>query len=264
MRRLGLNGPAVVVLHGGPGAPGSARGLAQVLSQRFTVFEPLQRRSGGVPLTVEQHVQDLAEVAAAPRLIVGHSWGAMLGLSFASRHPRLVSKLVLVGCGTYNEAARVQMRDSIQERLGAEGRQRVAELRAQLVGETSPGQREAALRQIGAIHAELDTYAPIENDPDPSELLPVDPEGHTETWDDVIRLQADGVEPGIFSRIGAPVLMIHGDYDPHPGTATRDLLRKYIPHLEYVNLERCGHEPWREQHARESFATTLCDWLERA
>jgi hypothetical protein len=28
-------------------------------------------------------------------------------------------------------------------------------------------------------------------------------------------------------------------------------LRKYIPQLEYLKLERCGHEPWREQHAQE-------------
>ncbi len=263
VRRLGVRGPAVIVLHGGPGAAGSARGLARILSPRFTVFEPLQRRSGSLPLTVEQHVQDLAAVAPSPALVVGHSWGAMLGLSFASRYPAAVSKLVLVECGTYDEAARARMRDSIQERLGPERRRHLAELEAQLGGETSPIQREAALQQIGVIHSELETYAPVENDSDPSELLPVDPEGHTETWNDVIRLQRDGVEPQAFSQIRAPVLMIHGDYDPHPGTATRDLLRKYIPHLEYLNLERCGHEPWREQHARESFAATLCDWLER-
>jgi pimeloyl-ACP methyl ester carboxylesterase len=262
VRRLGVTGPAVLVLHGGPGAPGSARGIARVLSQRFTVFEPLQRRSGSVPLSVEQHVRDLAAVATAPALVVGHSWGAMLGLSFASRHPVAVAKLVLVGCGTYEEAARAQLRASIQQRLGAARHQRVDELQAQLVGTTSPVEREAALQELGAIHSELQTYAPVEDDAEQSELLPVDPEGHAETWNDVIRLQKDGVEPQAFSQIQAPVLMIHGDYDPHPGSVTRDLLRQYIPHLEYVNLERCGHEPWRERHAREAFASTLCDWLE--
>lgn len=263
VRRLGVSGPAVVVLHGGPGAPGSARGLARILSQRFTVFEPVQRRSGNILLSVEQHVQDLAVVAPTPALVVGHSWGAMLGLSFASRYPSAVSKLVLVGCGTYDVGMRAQLRASIQERLGPEGRRRVAELEAELVAATTATQREAALQQIGAIHSELETYASVENDADPSELLPVDPVGHTETWNDVVRLQRDGVEPQLFSEIRAPVLMIHGDYDPHPGPATRDLLRNYIPQLEYLSLERCGHEPWREQHARESFAAALCDWLGR-
>ena len=263
VRRLGAKGPVVLVLHGGPGAPGSARGVARMLSQRFTVFEPLQRRSGSVPLTVEQHVQDLAAVAPAPALVVGHSWGAMLGLSFASRHPAAVSKLVLVGCGTYEEAARAHLRESIEQRLVPERRQRVDELQTQLAGATSPGQREAALQEIGVIHSALEAYAPVEDDAEQSELLPVDPDGHAETWNDVLRLQKDGVEPRAFSQIHAPVLMIHGDYDLHPGSATRDLLRKYVPHLEYLNLERCGHEPWREQHARDAFAATLCAWLER-
>ncbi|HEY1535826.1 MAG TPA: alpha/beta hydrolase [Polyangiaceae bacterium] len=263
VRRLGVSGPAVLVLHGGPGAPGSARGLAQILAQRFTVFEPLQRRSGSVPLSVEQHVQDLAAVAPAPALIVGHSWGAMLGLSYAARYPAAVSKLVLVGCGSYDEATRAQLRASLQERLGPAGRQRLAELQAQPLGETNLTQRESALQQLGDIQSKLETFAPIEHDSDTSELLPVDSAGHTETWNDAIRLQRDGVEPQSFSQIRACVLMIHGDDDLHPGAATRDLLRQYIPQLEYLNLERCGHEPWREQYARESFAEALCVWLER-
>ena len=263
VRRLGLSGRAVLVLHGGPGAPGSARGLARMLSERFTVLEPLQRRSGGVPLTVEQHVEDLVAVAPSPALVVGHSWGAMLGLSFAARYPAAVSRLALVGCGTYDEATRAGMRDAIKERLGPEGRRRVAELEAQLAGSATPAEREAALQQLGDLHSELETLAPFEDDPEPSEQLPVDPAGHTETWNDVLRLQREGVEPRIFSQIRAPVLMIHGDYDPHPGSATRDLLRAYVPNLEYLNLERCGHEPWREQHAREAFVAALCEWLER-
>jgi len=262
VRRLGEKGPVVLVLHGGPGAPGSARGLARMLSLRFSVWEPLQRRSGTVPLSVAQHVEDLAAVAPPSALIVGHSWGAMLGLSFAARYPATVSKLVLVGCGTYEEATRSKMREAVEQRLGPERRRRVAELEAQLVGETSPTQRADALEQLGAIHAELETYAAIETDAEQAELLPLDPEGHTETWHDVIRLQRDGLEPQAFSQIRAPVLMIHGDHDRHPGVATRDLLRKYIPQLEYLTLERCGHEPWRERHAREAFAAALGGWLE--
>lgn len=71
----------VLVLHGGPGAPGSAAGLARALAGTFHVIEPLQRRSGGPSLTVARHVADLAQVVARceePPALVGHSWGAML------------------------------------------------------------------------------------------------------------------------------------------------------------------------------------------
>ena len=52
VRRYGAGGRTVVVLHGGPGAPGSASGLGHALAPHFRVLEPLQRRSGLVPLTV--------------------------------------------------------------------------------------------------------------------------------------------------------------------------------------------------------------------
>jgi pimeloyl-ACP methyl ester carboxylesterase len=87
VRRYGNRGPNVVVLHGGPGSPGSAAGLARALADEFSVLEPLQRRSGMVPLTVSQHVEDLAAIAPTGSAIVGHSWGAMLGLSFAACFP---------------------------------------------------------------------------------------------------------------------------------------------------------------------------------
>ncbi|HVY31638.1 MAG TPA: alpha/beta hydrolase [Polyangiaceae bacterium] len=261
VRRWGTVGPVVVVLHGGPGAPGSARGLARLLSKSFQVMEPLQRRSSGPSLTVAQHVADLAAVAPSPALIVGHSWGAMLGLSFASRYPASVAKLVLVGCGTYDEATRARLNATLRERLGPDRTRRADALLRQAEHETNPELRDAALHQFGAMHAELETYAPVADEPEDVVSLPTDAAGHSETWQDVLRLQRDGIEPAAFSRISAPVLMIHGAYDPHPGAATRDFLRPYIPQLEYLELPRCGHEPWRELHAREAFGVALRDWL---
>ena len=261
VRRWGTKGPPLLVLHGGPGAPGSARGLAQLLSDRFTVWEPLQRRAGaGVSLTVQQHVNDLAAVAPAPAWVVGHSWGAMLGLSFASRYPNAVTKLVLVGCGTYDADDRAQIIATVRERLEPEEQRTVNELEERLAHESNPAVREAALAQLGAIHFRLQSYAPIDED---VEDPPLDASGHIQTWNDVLRLQREGVEPAAFARIRAPVLMLHGSFDTHPGRATRDRLRQYLPQLEYVELERCGHEPWREQHARAAFAAILGDWLEQ-
>ena len=81
VRGYGYSGALVVVLHGGPGAPGAVRGVAEGLSDEFRVLEPLQRRhSGGSVLSVEGHVEDLAEVMPGPAAIVGHSWDAMLAL----------------------------------------------------------------------------------------------------------------------------------------------------------------------------------------
>jgi pimeloyl-ACP methyl ester carboxylesterase len=251
----------VVVLHGGPGAPGSAAGLARVLAPDFRVLEPLQRRCGSLPLSVAQHVEDLAAVAPEHAAIVGCSWGAMLGLSFAARHPARVSRLILVGCGTYDEACRALLRQSLDERLGETGRARLAKLQGMLTSERDPRARDSAFAELGELAGRAESHHRIEDPAAPGDALPVDFEGHDETWRDVLRLQREGLEPRAFEAIQAPVLMVHGDCDPHPGPATRDLLRRFVPHLEYVGLERCGHEPWRERWARDGFLELLRERL---
>jgi hypothetical protein len=49
----------------------------------------------------------------------------------------------------------------------------------------------------------------------------VDARGHAESWNDMLRLQADGIYPAAFAAIKTPVLMLHGDFDPHPGPLIR-------------------------------------------
>ena len=252
----------VVVLHGGPAAPGSAAGLASALAPEFEVWEPLQRRSGDVELTVDRHVVDLRAVAPDEARIVGHSWGAMLGLSYAARHPGTVRALALVGCGTYDEASRTEYERRINANLGTEGLRRKRELRAAIERARDTAERDRLFAHLGALNLEAQSFDPMPNGD--TESLVVDAKGHGETWDDVLRRQATGLEPRSFDAISAPVVMLHGDDDPHPGPMIRDRLLTYIPQLEYMGFARCGHEPWRERHAREPFLATLRAWLRAA
>lgn len=86
VRSYGEGEPSVMLLHGGPGAPGSLAPLARLLSDQFSVGEAIQRKADGIALSVASHIADLHEVMKQPMDLVGHSWGAMLALSFASRH----------------------------------------------------------------------------------------------------------------------------------------------------------------------------------
>jgi len=261
VRRYGNRGPNVVVLHGGPGAPGSAAGLARALADEFSVVEPLQRRSGIVPLTVSQHVEDLAAIAPTGSAIVGHSWGAMLGLSFAACFPNRVSSLALVGCGTYDEECRAQFRSRLDALMDDATRSRLEALKLRAAMEVDPDVRDAVVRQGGDLTMSIEAYELMDSVDDPSDALQYDGGANAETWKDVLRLQREGLEPQRFSRISCPVLMLHGYIDPHPGAATRDLLRRFIPHLQYGEFEKCGHEPWKEQHARHPFLVALLSWL---
>ena len=111
------------------------------------------------------------------------------------------------------------------------------------------------------LSAQAQSVALIE--PNTSELA-ADARGHEETWNDVLRRQDDGTEPQAFAAITAPVLMIHGDDDPHPGGAIRETLRPFLRNLEYVGIARCGHLPWLERDGRETCLRALHTWLRAA
>jgi len=259
VRRHGETGPVVIVLHGGPAAAGEAGPLARGLADGFQVLEPWQRGSGAVPLTVARHVADLQKIVEEcggdrPAL-VGESWGAMLALAYAAAHPGSAGPLALVGCGTFDTAARARMREILDERQDDGLRRRLEALRP----ETGDSER---LREMYELMAPLYDCDAEPTAPDP-EAPAFDARAHTETWNDMLRLQAEGVYPAAFAAIRGPVLMLHGSHDPHPGRMIRDGLTPHIPQLEYHELDRCGHSPWRERRARDAFFAVLRAWLAR-
>jgi pimeloyl-ACP methyl ester carboxylesterase len=257
VREYGTSGPRVLLLHGGPGAPGHMAPIGRDLASEFRVFEPFQRHSGGPPLTVARHVDDLHEVIESlegrePTHLVGSSWGAMLALAYAARHPDRVGRVTLVGCGTFDPLARQRFEATLRERMGSDLSARLRRLEAEV---EDPDER---LRIKADVLLPLYSYRPITTE---MENERVDARGHRETWEDMLRLQADGVYPAAFNHIVGPVLMLHGEHDPHPGRMIRASLAPHIPQLEYHEWERCGHYPWLEGAVRRDFFSLLTRWL---
>jgi pimeloyl-ACP methyl ester carboxylesterase len=259
IREYGTSGPFVVAVHGGPGAAGYLAPVARQLADSFRVLEPFQRSSGGLPLTVAQHVADLQTVVETrcentrPAL-VGHSWGAMLALAYAAAHPDRLSALVLVGCGTFDRTARAQMRETRDRRLDDDSRRRIERLPQEVA---DPNDRFGIMANL---MLQLDSYHLISAESDPSTC---DVVAHQQSWDDMVRLQDAGVYPAAFAAIAVPVLMLHGTADPHPGQMIRAGLAPHLPQLEYREWARCGHHPWLEQDVREEFYECLRGWLMR-
>ena len=236
----------MIVLHGGPGASGHMAPVARGLADMFRVLEPFQRGSGGEPLTVARHVADLRELiesrcAGERPALVGSSWGAMLALAFAAAHPDVARALVLVGCGTFDKAARARLEETLRERrepdipLGGDWWQSPAFLRMYAY-------------DLATTEVEVEAF---------------DARACRETWGDMVRLQEEGVYPAAFSAIRTPVLMLHGTFDPHPGRMIEASLKPHLPQLEYREWERCGHYPWLEKAARDEFYSFLREWLTR-
>ena len=117
--------PALIALHGGPGFDHSSmRPYFDRFADTHQVFFLDHRgngRSGGEPATwtLDQWGDDLAafcdELGIEKPAVFGQSFGGMAAMSFATRHPDKVGKLILS-----STAARMRLEDTYQimERLG--------------------------------------------------------------------------------------------------------------------------------------------------
>lgn len=263
VRSYGNSSPYVVLLHGGPGAPGDMAPLARHLCNQFRILEPLQRISGDVPLTVARHVSDLYDVLRnpvqeGPVRLVGHSWGAMLALTYAARYPAEVDRVVIIGCGTFDKRSRKVYQTRMAQRMNSNDRRHINNLKAQLAVEKGRQRRNELFAEFGAIYTRIQSFNPLVTN---SEVLNYDEGGFSETWKDAISLQDRGVQPAEFKHIQAPVIMIHGDEDPHPGSSIYRSLTPFIRDIQYRELSRCGHIPWIERDAEDEFYELLTECL---
>jgi len=105
------DGPAIIVLHGGPG--GDYRSLLPLAAladdgYRVTFYDQrgtgLSARVPSETLTLTTHLDELDALGRAlspdaPVILIGHSWGAMLGAAYLGRHPDRVAQAVLIEPG---------------------------------------------------------------------------------------------------------------------------------------------------------------------
>jgi uncharacterized membrane protein YeiB len=124
-------GPSLVVLHGGPDFD-HAYLLPDLdrLKDRFRLVYYDQRGRGrsaeGVrpaDVTLQSDVEDLDRVrqhfGLESSALLGHSWGAVLALEYARRHPAGVSLLVLMNPAPVSASDLALLRQAYLEKLGA-------------------------------------------------------------------------------------------------------------------------------------------------
>jgi len=248
---------AVAVIHGGPGALGSAAPIAAGLSSHHGVIEPMQTQSSVSELVEELRIQ-LDEHASAPVVLIGHSWGAMLSHVFAARHSDMVCKVIMVGSGCYESRFTRWITDTRLRRLSKTDRAEALSLIESLAEPDGPNMCRMVAR-LGELFASADAYDAIASDEADEHPSFCDANLHAAVWADAKRMRDSGELLAMGRGIGCPVVAIHGDYDPHPVEGVRDPLTGVIEDFRFVLLRKCGHEPWKERHARERFFGILLD-----
>jgi proline iminopeptidase len=245
-------GTPLVILHGGPGMSHDylAPQLIHLLAGDYRLHFYDQRASGrstglddSTRLTIAQFVEDLEEVRQALRLermnLLGHSFGGLLALHYATEYPSRVEKLLLVDSSPASwELNFPHFRRTIAERRTEDEQREMDELRAREGFGRDPVAMERYMRV---------SFRTFFHDRTLSDSLAL---GITEQWitnlDVTNRLVWDDL--GSYDihdrlvRITAPTLILHGDasvISPEGAVA----IHERIPASRLIVLRDVGHFP---------------------
>jgi pimeloyl-ACP methyl ester carboxylesterase len=252
-RQYGSPPYRVAVLHGGPGAPGYMAPVARELEKIVGVLEPLQSADSFEGQIEELRAQSV-DYGNPPLTVIGSSWGAILALFLAARHPELVRKVILIGSAVFDAKNSERVKKQRLERMTPANRARHDALLREMPL-ASGEERDRLFAEWANIFFDADVYDPLTRD---LEVLDTQPELNEKVWSTFKVLRdSPNYLAGQFSKINIPVIVIHGEYDPHPIEGIRPLLESCLRDVRFEMLPECGHYPWIERHAREQFFEIL-------
>jgi pimeloyl-ACP methyl ester carboxylesterase len=259
-RRVG-HGPPTIVLHGGPGAHHDYL-LPQYdrLATRRRLMYYDQRGGGRSPerdaaLGWEAHVADLDALRGhwgiTAATLLGYSWGGLLAMLYALRHPTAVSRLALVSPAPARAADRRRFEAAFAERSRAPAF--VAAREALQRSDLRTSNPEAYRRRL----FELSVAGYFHDPARVRDLTPFRVTGRTQqaVWESLgeYDLHAD------LARLRVPALVIAGRHDPIPVNAAERSAASLG--AELIVFEASGHCPHVEEPER--FAAVLDAWLPR-
>ena len=256
VRTYGKEPYKVAAIHGGPGAAGSALGLARLIAEAHGVVEPMQSKDtiGGLE---EELMEQIEENCSGKVILAGHSWGAWLAGLFAERFPDKVEKVILIGCAPLEESYVSQIAERRKENMSPQEAEEFEEILRRL--EDGAGENDAYLRRLGEICGRADGYQEEELW---DEQADVNGDLYEKAWNEAAGLRKSGKLLERFAKITCPVVLIQGAADPHTDEGVIQPLKECNVYIKSYVLDKCGHTPWREKYAREKFAGVLCSELE--
>jgi proline iminopeptidase len=256
------HGAPIVVVHGGPDFDHEyLLPEMDLLAESFHLVYYDQRGrgrsfSGEQPadITMVTEVEDLDRVRESfgfeSIALLGHSWGGLLAMEYAVRHPDRVSHLILMNTAPASRADAIALREELARRKSPAQNARMIELRS------DPG------FQAGDVEAEAEYYrihySTTLRNPDHLEAVvrrlrvaftdagivaarAIEDRLYEETWS---RDEYDLI-PAL-QRLDIPTLIIYGDNDFCPMVAVSHIAEA-IPGSRFVVLPDCGHFAYLEQ-----------------
>lgn len=279
LRGRSVRNPILLVLHGGPGASESAllRHFNTDLEDHYLVCYWEQRGTGrswrpgldAASMTIMQMLDDLDRLldlllrrfGQDKVLLLGHSWGTVLGVLYAQRHPAKVARYIGVAQVVNTVAAQELELAFALEQARQRGDERAGAALAKLG--KPPFDVDAALElegwtaRFGGLFAgELDKGDLMLAALRASEANLLDLAlfglgnrfSLRALWREYLQVALDRT----VTRLGVPVLLVLGRHDRHVSSelAARWFASLQAPEKRLAWFERSGHNPPFEEPAR--------------
>ena len=252
------SGRAVIVLHGGPDFDQSyfLPDLDQMKDGFRLIYYDQRGRGKSAEhvrpedVTLLSDVDDLGRVSQYFRLdapvLLGHSWGAVLALEYALRHPTRVSYLILMNPAPVSTSDVAVMRKAYRETLGVD-----LETQHKLIASAAyqRGDPDAVIARY-RIHfehalARVEDYEKLmarmqagfiaQGKGGIIEARAVEDQLMRDTWD----VASYDLLPKL-RDLRVPTLIIAGDHDFIP-PAIAEHIAQSIPNAHLVTIKDCGH-----------------------
>jgi pimeloyl-ACP methyl ester carboxylesterase len=240
--------PVLLMLHGGPGADHSIYRPAYSALADIVQIVYLDHRGNGRSEDGPRESWNLAQwgddvrafcdvLGIVDPIVLGASFGGMVALAYATRHPAHPSKLVLISTeaagGSYRERRVALFERFGGPEVGALARRRFLQPEAPLDQEARDAWRRLAMPVYTRIPRDPDMARRAINRPEVALHWFAKPGGESDTFNMFPELD----------RIRCPTLVIGGEDDPmHPIESQADLAATLPPHLvQFERFADCGH-----------------------
>ena len=247
-------GDYALVLSGGPGEDiHSMQGVADELSKKYRCIMWEQRGTGRSKLpkydastiNLNAYMEDIEalrkQLHTARLIVIGNSWGMILGLAYAGTHPDAVRAVVTIGSGPITSEYLGVFSDNQTARLGA-CELELREFWKDPAREATDPDRAAFERLRAATIAYFyDRRKALQM------AAELDPKDYNFRVPPAF-LSAEGkydIRPSL-KTITAPVLLLQGRQDL-AGEANICEAHTLIKNSTLAFINKCGHMPWLEQ-----------------
>ncbi|MBL8087860.1 MAG: alpha/beta hydrolase [Chthonomonas sp.] len=264
-------GPAMVMIVGGPGFPGSTlEPLAAQIRHKTTTILFDQLGTGGsrsksgkqLSLSLKATIEDLEalreHLGLKKWIVFGQSWGTFVGMTYASQHPERVSGLVLASNPEPNDEFGPTLDTHLRMRLTTEDAAKIAELEQEADSTPIESTRKLLWVYIPYYFYDLELGRKLRDKWDSNEFKP---EVMFSLFADI--LPGSGFMqdlPRAMKRYRGPTLLLQGRQDPC-GASAPFQIKEMLPQAKVVLIHKAGHFPWLEQP--KAFTGPLLEFVDR-